>query len=89
MNGPRATYAMPGVGGSLGKCAVCGDTFLYEIMFAKSVQTVHVDGISKSLPVHDECLKVLEENGPDWKTLPQGPLREAFEQSTKETTTDD
>ena len=69
---------MPGPGGSLGLCTLCGDTFLKEIVLGQEVQIVDVKGMDKDVCVHDKCLKVIEANGPDWRTLPEGPLRKAY-----------
>jgi len=75
-------WGMPGIGGNLGKCAVCGDTFLTEILFGETVSQVVVEGISQQLSIHTaRCKPKLQEvmnAGGDWKLLPEGPLREAF-----------
>ena len=34
--------------------------------------------------LHDKCFKVLQQNGSDWHTLPEGPLRRAYEKATGE-----
>lgn len=77
----RTIANMPGPGGSLGMCAICGETFIAEILFGKRVQTIGVEGFDKDLCVHDKCMKVLETNGPDWRTLPDGPMRRAYEKA--------
>ena len=77
----RSIANMPGPGGSLGMCALCGDTFMLEILMGKMVHTVSVDGFDKDVCLHDKCIKVLESNGPDWQTLPEGPLRRAYEKA--------
>jgi hypothetical protein len=69
---------MPGPGGSLGLCALCGDTFMAEILLGKKVQTVEIEGMDKDVCLHDKCLTVLRQNGPNWRTLPDGPLRKAY-----------
>jgi hypothetical protein len=72
--------SIPGIGGSLGECVLCGETFLKEIMLDQTVPTVRVEGFDVDLPIHREkCLSALEKNGPDWRTLPDGPLRKEFE----------
>ena len=72
--------SIPGVGGSLGECILCGDTFLKEIMFNQTVPTIQIDGFSMALPIHREkCLPTLQANGPNWRNLPDGPLRKEFE----------
>lgn len=70
---------MPGIGGSLGMCALCGDGFMLEILLGKRVQTVEIVGMNKDVCLHEKCMKVLEKNGTDWRTLPDGPLRRAYE----------
>ena len=75
----RSIANMPGPGGSLGLCALCGDTFMLEILLGKRVQIIEVEGMDKDVCVHDKCLTVLRRNGPDWRTLPEGPLRRAYE----------
>lgn len=77
----RAISNMPGPGGSLGLCPLCGETFIMEICLGKTVQVVGVEGFNKDMCFHDKCLEVLRKNGPDWRTLPEGPLRKAFEKS--------
>jgi len=69
---------MPGPGGSLGTCAICGNTFMKEILLGKKVKSFFQDGIAGALYAHDQCLKDAEKIK-DWKDLPIGPLREAFE----------
>lgn len=77
----RIIANMPGPGGSLGMCALCGDTFMREILMGEKVQTVEVSGFDKDVCLHAKCLAVLEKNGPDWRTLPDGPLRKAYEEA--------
>lgn len=72
----------PGIGGSLGQCVVCGDTFALEILTGKSVDMMRVNGIDADLPLHRKCKKKLPKDG-DWKKLPEGPLRQEFEQVAK------
>jgi len=77
-------YAIPGIGGSLGSCAVCGKEFLKEIIFGESVDMLEINGIDKGLPVHKECAAaVISKQGP-WKeirdTFPRGPMYDCFEE---------
>lgn len=74
----RGIANMPGIGGSLGMCALCGNTFMAEILLGKSVHTVAIEGMDKDCCLHEKCLTVLENNGPDWHNLPEGPLRRAY-----------
>ena len=82
----RGIANMPGPGGSLGMCALCGDSFMAEILLGTMVQTVEIVGMDKDVCLHEKCLKVLSENGPDWHTLPEGPLRRAYETAAAEAT---
>lgn len=77
----RSIANMPGIGGSLGMCALCGDGFLTEIIFGRLVKTVSIVGMDKDVCLHDKCAVVLEANGPDWHLLPDGPLRKAYEKA--------
>lgn len=80
-------YGMPGVGGSLGKCAVCGETFVTKILLGQGVESFSVKGIPQRLYGHDTCMDKLREitsTGNDWRKLPPGPLRKAFEEQEKE-----
>lgn len=77
-------YSIPGPGGSLGACAVCGECFLTEILQGKSVDCIGINGLAKNLPVHDKCGKaVMECQGP-WAEIrdkfPRGPLYDCFEE---------
>lgn len=77
----RGIANMPGPGGSIGMCAICGGSFLAEILMGTMVRTVEIVGMDKDVCLHDRCLEVLEANGPDWHNLPEGPLRRAYEQA--------
>ena len=79
----RGIANMPGPGGSLGLCALCGDTFLAEILLGKKVQTVEIEGMDKDVCLHSKCFEVLKKNGPDWRNLPEGPLRRAYEKAAQ------
>lgn len=71
-------FGMPGVGGSLGKCAICGNTFLREILMHENVVSFHQTGIKQKMYAHKDCLDKAEKVS-RWEDLPNGPLREAFE----------
>ena len=75
-------FGIPGVGGSLGLCAVCDKTFLNEILFGTLCTSFHVPGIDKTLYAHNDCIKLLEDirdnQAGDWTKLPEGPLRRCF-----------
>ncbi|MGA9668385.1 MAG: hypothetical protein WBQ94_04210 [Terracidiphilus sp.] len=69
---------LPGIGGSLGECVLCGESFAFEVLLGKAVNMIEIKGFSKELPIHGKCLTALEANGKDWRTLPEGPLRREF-----------
>ncbi len=64
-------------------CDVCGKYILPGI--DKSVNPFKCQGIDKMLHCDDKCLVILKEalGKEDWKLLPDGPLREAFEDNEK------
>lgn len=68
----------PGIGGSLGQCVLCGESFALEVITGKSVPVIDVAGFDRTLPIHGKCVKVMKANGKDWRTLPNGPLRREF-----------
>ena len=81
-------YSIPGPGGSLGMCAVCGDTFLKEILLGEKVPMMSMTGIDRELPVHKACGdKIANLNG-RWPEIrdkfPPGPLRDAMDESCNE-----
>lgn len=75
---------MPGIGGSLGMCALCGGSFVAEVLLGREVQVIGVKGFDMDMCVHDKCADVLKQNGSDWRTLPDGPLRQAFENASQQ-----
>ena len=75
-------YGMPGIGGGLGQCAVCGKSFVKEVLLGRLVRTIEIDGIDGELCIHDACLNRLALiRGKDWELLPDGPLREIYERA--------
>lgn len=75
----QPTYGMPGLGGSLGKCALCGDTFILEILLNKTVKAISVDGCDQTLYAHKTCLKKWANKRIDPTQLPEAsPLRAAW-----------
>lgn len=78
------TFGMPGPGGSLGTCAFCGVPFLKEILMGGKVPSFTIDGIRQTLYAHPACLKALQRIK-EFKDLPPGPLREAWERTQTET----
>lgn len=79
-------FGLPGVGGSLGRCAICGKDFGVEIMLGKPCLTFSVTGITEKLCAHDKCKKFIPNGKNDWKDLPPGPLRKAFENAQRHPT---
>lgn len=72
-------------GGSLGVCALCGGTFLNEILLGKTVQSFTTDGCSQTLYGHKECLTKYGGKTFDVLSLPENsPLRQAFERRQHE-----
>lgn len=77
----KQNFGMPGPGGSLGMCALCGGTFLTEIMLGQTVKSFTVNGCDQTLYGHGKCLGKYDTGKPiDVLTLPEGsPLRQAHE----------
>jgi hypothetical protein len=60
-------------------CDVCGTYIFYD----KSVNPFSVAGISGTLLAHDRCKPLVAIAGKDWRKLPPGPLRKAFEDAVE------
>lgn len=79
-------FGAPGLGGSLGICAICGKCFAREIIFGEGVTSFKANGIPQTLYVHSEpCLPLLKEcAGSKWRNLPgESPLRKVFHDHEK------
>lgn len=65
------------------KCDICGDFILPGM--SESVNPFRCKGIEHMLHCHDDCKPKVQEalKEKDWKLLPEGPLRIAFEQNEK------
>ena len=76
------TFAFPGIGGSLGKCALCGKCFAFELLTGQSIATLHLSQLkdNQRLPMHKECADKAQA-AKTWLELPEGPLRTMFERS--------
>ena len=61
------------------KCDVCGQYILLE----NAIQ-FKVTGVAGTLHCHHSCKQVFIDCGKDWRKLPDGPLRIAFEEVDKE-----
>lgn len=74
------SVGMPGPGGSLGQCAICGHTFLAEILLGKIVPSFKISASNQTLFAHQMCLP--KDGEFDILTLPEtSPLRRAFEEA--------
>jgi hypothetical protein len=88
-------FGMPGVGGSLGKCCYCGDTFMKEILTGTNCQSINVGGQEMFVHIPD-CLGAivaLATNGElqfsDYEKFPEeSPLRQAMKKAIEEATHD-
>jgi hypothetical protein len=80
-------FGMPGPGGSLGECALCGKPFLTEILLGKRVKSFTVAGSSNSLFGHNDCLKTFQ--GKEFSDLPpESALRQAYERAEQKRSSD-
>lgn len=46
---------MPGPGGSLGTCAICGKSFVVEVMLGRRVHAFSIAQVQGDLFCHDAC----------------------------------
>jgi len=79
-------YGVPGIGDSLGKCAVCGETFLLNLLTNEAIKTFNVEGIKQTLCAHKKCMKTLKRcSGENWRNLPDNsPLKHVFLEANRE-----
>ena len=70
---------MPGPGGSLGQCQICGKSFITEVAMGKKITVGRVPGIDCDLAVHETCIPLIV--GKPWQEMPDGPVKEAFERA--------
>lgn len=71
---------MPGIGGSLGLCAVCGGSFIKELLMSEKIQTFSMSAFDDEMCAHVKCVVILKAAIDDgWESLPDGPIRKAFE----------
>lgn len=69
---------MPGPGGSLGRCALCGGNFLAAVLGVGKAISFTIPGCNQILYAHPRCIK--DFNGKEWTELPpESPLRKAYE----------
>lgn len=74
----RISY--PGIGGSLGECVLCGESFCLEVLTGKSIPLIGIDGFDKDLPFHKKCVDAMTALPKPlrWEALPDGPLRREY-----------
>ena len=81
-------YSIPGVGGSLGQCVVCGETFVAELVLGESVGSLCIEGINANLPAHHACAEKVTKMCGKWKDVrdgfPEGPLKKCFDEQLAE-----
>ena len=75
---------MPGPGGSLGICAVCGSHFIKEILLDENVEIMGSSDFDRDFCVHKKCKELLMKVGEtkSWQDLPDGPIRKCYEERT-------
>ena len=83
-------FGVPGIGGSLGLCAVCDRSFAVECITGESVVSFRVPGIAPTLYAHKDCISTLENirdnKDGDWTQLPEGPLRRCYAETSERLT---
>ena len=79
----KEPFGMPGIGGSLGQCALCGQSFVVECCIGKPVISFTWQGCMNTLYAHSACIDKLPDKAElDVTTLPESsPLRKAYERS--------
>lgn len=79
-------FGIPGIGGSLGICAICGECFAFEILTGEDVRSFKQAGSDTTFYAHEKCL----EDSKKYKTLldlPEAsPLRLLYEKQQAEAT---
>ena len=67
----------------MGKCALCGDDFLHEILLGENIATIVCSWFpDQRLPMHKACADKLTDQMVA-NDLPEGPLRTAWEESQR------
>lgn len=61
-------------------CAICGKFFIVEWITNGTVKPFRVDGCEQQLYAHNECFEQFGDKDIDWRTLPEGPLKKAFQE---------
>ena len=83
-------WGMPGPGGSMGRCAVCGKDFLVGVLmdlsgYPSGIQQFSVGCIEETLYAHaPKCIDALRDSLADGEIviekLPAGPLKQALQE---------
>lgn len=70
---------IPGIGGSLGQCQICGGDFIMDILFGNKVAAFELDAFKNQvLYCHVKCRSLIK-TGMDFNDLPiKSPIRIAF-----------
>jgi hypothetical protein len=88
--------SIPGIGGSLGECVYCGESFVKEILLGESVRMIGLGGID--FPIHEkECFEKFFALATDgrvqysvWRSLPEkSPLREELQKFEQQSIPDE
>ena len=59
--------SLPGIGGNLGECVLCGECFALELILGRDVSMIHISGFDQELPFHQKCAEKLEGlRGKNW-----------------------
>lgn len=70
---------IPGIGGSLGECQICGENFLTEILTGTKVATFGISmAPNQTLYAHQKCLPLLKEGMPPEELPEKSPIRHAM-----------
>jgi hypothetical protein len=81
-------WGVPGPGGSLGECALCGESFVKEVITGERFHTIEIPGIEGELCLHKGCLETMEAaKGKGWEALPDGPLRTVYAEDAEKQAT--
>lgn len=71
-------FGIPGIGGSLGQCQVCGQNFMVEIIMGTKVASFTMDNFPEQmLYAHHKCIALIKA-GMDVQSLPDGPIKSAL-----------
>jgi hypothetical protein len=81
-------FGMPGIDGSMGVCAFCGDSFLVEVCLGKKIATFKLDSFDDDMCAHEKCFEqmkaMLEVGGGKFDALElpeKSPIRRAYEEA--------